>query len=413
MNKLMELFGNALVACMVAFMVSLFFVMTATAAFGQDATLPGFTPWEYSVSEENTVILNDIVDQLKENGDLQVTLVGHTDNVGSYSDNEDLSYNRAAVVHNILVQAGISTDRISVIGESYNFPVADNNTSAGRKANRRVEVTLYTGPITNQSPNGSDLANALSQDISNEFGSSDATVDSFSNSISFEGPNDTANTSAKTSGEERDTLETIDIETIDFRDLTNEDRAFIEDKTSACDCGVASNIYDIWIQIGPLVDSMQKYRYDYSEEKVAMKRAADELVDSLETAVWYSLTQHKVEQWKEGGVKNYIGNYILGHSYQSLKYRKAFIQRYGKQIVWLGHGPSKYSEYYAGKQTINLACDQSEGNEHLLNAMTYTKKGFRNRKRGGLAIPVGYFAAHDTGGESNGGCGSDADKSAE
>ena len=75
----------------------------------------------------------------------------HTDNTGSAAVNEKLSLRRARAVGNVLKQNNITSSRITEAGCSYNEPVADNSTAAGRKQNRRVEVfVLATDAMVQQ-----------------------------------------------------------------------------------------------------------------------------------------------------------------------------------------------------------------------------------------------------------------------
>lgn len=69
-----------------------------------------------------------------------IQIKGHTDNTGSAAVNEKLSKQRAEAVGTLLKGKGISASRLFEEGCSFNEPVADNSTTAGRKQNRRVEV---------------------------------------------------------------------------------------------------------------------------------------------------------------------------------------------------------------------------------------------------------------------------------
>lgn len=90
------------------------------------------------------------------NTDIQV--LGHTDNTGSAAVNERLSLERAQAVTTVLRNNNMSASRISEKGCSYNDPIADNSTAAGRKQNRRVEVyVLATDAMIEQYNNGSGL----------------------------------------------------------------------------------------------------------------------------------------------------------------------------------------------------------------------------------------------------------------
>lgn len=70
-------------------------------------------------------------------------IVGHTDQVGPSSYNQSLSERRSAAAANYLVSQGVSRTRVGTRGLGETEPVADNDTEAGRQANRRVEVAIY------------------------------------------------------------------------------------------------------------------------------------------------------------------------------------------------------------------------------------------------------------------------------
>jgi outer membrane protein OmpA-like peptidoglycan-associated protein len=72
----------------------------------------------------------------------KVLIEGHTDSTGSRSINQPLSERRADAVRSALVGMGISGDRIETRGYAEAYPVASNNTAAGRQLNRRVEIIL-------------------------------------------------------------------------------------------------------------------------------------------------------------------------------------------------------------------------------------------------------------------------------
>lgn len=67
---------------------------------------------------------------------------GHTDSTGSDSYNLDLSQRRAAAVRDFLIINGISSDRVMARGYGESYPVATNDSEAGRLQNRRVEVVI-------------------------------------------------------------------------------------------------------------------------------------------------------------------------------------------------------------------------------------------------------------------------------
>ncbi|PBQ31024.1 hypothetical protein CNR22_04315 [Sphingobacteriaceae bacterium] len=75
-------------------------------------------------------------------GDWMLKLSGHTDNEGSESNNLILSENRSRAVQTYLIKKGAPQENILTEWFGQGQPIADNTTSAGRKKNRRVEMTV-------------------------------------------------------------------------------------------------------------------------------------------------------------------------------------------------------------------------------------------------------------------------------
>lgn len=86
--------------------------------------------------------LDNLIDILKKDTTLIITISGHTDNVGLPENNQILSEKRALAVKKYLIQKGIEESRIQHIGYGDTKPIADNNTAAGKSKNRRVEIDL-------------------------------------------------------------------------------------------------------------------------------------------------------------------------------------------------------------------------------------------------------------------------------
>ena len=86
--------------------------------------------------------ITEIAKVLKENSDMDIAIIGHTDSTGSDAVNNPLSVNRAKSVQNSLKQQGVTNIK-RVEGQGSKNPVADNSTEDGRKLNRRVEVYMY------------------------------------------------------------------------------------------------------------------------------------------------------------------------------------------------------------------------------------------------------------------------------
>ncbi len=97
------------------------------------------------VKPESDVTLEEIAKMLKQSPSRKVLVVGHTDNVGTFAFNMDLSQRRAAsVVAALTSRFGIAKTRLTPVGVSFASPVAPNTDESGRAKNRRVELVDAT-----------------------------------------------------------------------------------------------------------------------------------------------------------------------------------------------------------------------------------------------------------------------------
>lgn len=95
-----------------------------------------------TIRKESYAALQSIADIMKEYPNAKFLIEGHTDSRGSDAYNLKLSKERAASVHDYLVNIGMDDDRLRSEGFGEERPVATNNTAAGRQQNRRVEISL-------------------------------------------------------------------------------------------------------------------------------------------------------------------------------------------------------------------------------------------------------------------------------
>ncbi len=96
---------------------------------------------EAAIKPESAPTLQEMASLLKAEPSLKILVVGHTDNVGAFDFNEDLSKRRArAVVDELSSNYGIEAARMTPLGASFMAPVSTNVTEEGRALNRRVEI---------------------------------------------------------------------------------------------------------------------------------------------------------------------------------------------------------------------------------------------------------------------------------
>jgi adhesin transport system outer membrane protein len=87
-------------------------------------------------------VLDNAIKTLKEWGDSNVEVAGHTDkrDTSKADYNQKLSEKRAISVSDYLAKHGIDAKRLTAKGYGFDYPVAGNDPKEGNKANRRVEL---------------------------------------------------------------------------------------------------------------------------------------------------------------------------------------------------------------------------------------------------------------------------------
>jgi outer membrane protein OmpA-like peptidoglycan-associated protein len=88
--------------------------------------------------------MRPVLDEMAKNldGNVRISVIGHTDNSGPDTVNDPLSLQRAQAVRDYLAGRGVGAARIDIQGRGEREPVASNATDSGRAQNRRVEVFL-------------------------------------------------------------------------------------------------------------------------------------------------------------------------------------------------------------------------------------------------------------------------------
>ena len=97
----------------------------------------------YKIDIKGITTLQKLANQISDSGVQKITIIGHTDAIGTAADNLLLSTNRAIAVskelRRLLSQAGI---QFSVMGKGEQQPLTSNETEEGRQQNRRVEIII-------------------------------------------------------------------------------------------------------------------------------------------------------------------------------------------------------------------------------------------------------------------------------
>ncbi len=95
------------------------------------------------VGTESGQVLGEVAQALKEHPEIKkLRIEGHTDSLGDDIMNLKLSEARAAAVQTALIRLGIDPSRLESVGYGEAKPLASNDTSAGRKENRRTDLRI-------------------------------------------------------------------------------------------------------------------------------------------------------------------------------------------------------------------------------------------------------------------------------
>ncbi len=107
--------------------------------------LPDGVTFDFGISDLKPQFypaLNNVASTLAQYNQTIVEVAGHTDSVGGDAVNQRLSEQRAASVGNYLIGQGLVRERFEIVGMGKNYPIASNDTDAGRAQNRRVEIRV-------------------------------------------------------------------------------------------------------------------------------------------------------------------------------------------------------------------------------------------------------------------------------
>lgn len=112
------------------------FALQAEVLFGKDSAKLG--------SAANARI-GEVAKEIEKQGSQEVRVFGFTDNLGSAAHGDVLSKQRANAVQKVLAKKLGSGVSFEIRGYGERFPTAENSTEAGRKKNRRVEISFPRG----------------------------------------------------------------------------------------------------------------------------------------------------------------------------------------------------------------------------------------------------------------------------
>lgn len=95
-----------------------------------------------TIKKEYFEILDQLIVVYKDYPYMQLSLIGHTDNVGSDKYNIELSKKRVKAIENYLIKKGVLPENIQIKWKGERTPIKLKDTEQGRAKNRRVEIRL-------------------------------------------------------------------------------------------------------------------------------------------------------------------------------------------------------------------------------------------------------------------------------
>lgn len=101
-----------------------------------------FDPSSSRITSESETVIDRLAEVLAECTEVEIEIAGYTDSQGREEMNLSLSQSRADAVLNALLARRVYTGNFTARGYGEANPIADNDTEAGREANRRIEFTL-------------------------------------------------------------------------------------------------------------------------------------------------------------------------------------------------------------------------------------------------------------------------------
>jgi len=104
---------------------------------------------ESNLDEQDLLVLNQIVNDLKNQAYYEITLTAHTDFNASYMYNEALSKRRAISAEEYLISKGLKKEFFDIKWHGEYLPVASNSFDEGKAQNRRVEIKVVKKTLNN------------------------------------------------------------------------------------------------------------------------------------------------------------------------------------------------------------------------------------------------------------------------
>ena len=123
-----------------------------------------FAPSSTDIEDEGQETIDDVAAILRDCREVEIEIGGHTDSQGREVMNEQLSQARADAVLNAIMARRVLVSNLTARGYGESEPISDNDTDAGREANRRIEFKLVGTAASDEPDSGTDESDPVADE---------------------------------------------------------------------------------------------------------------------------------------------------------------------------------------------------------------------------------------------------------
>ena len=119
-----------------------FGVAIATAPLAPASFIVYFVSGRDELAGEHKIEIDRLLEEMTRRASPEITVIGHTDRVGTDKSNDALGLRRAERVRKILMQRGVPAERVVAVSRGEREPLAPTADEVTEPRNRRVEISV-------------------------------------------------------------------------------------------------------------------------------------------------------------------------------------------------------------------------------------------------------------------------------